>query len=112
MRKLKCFRCGTKFDYYIGKKLVRCQVYRDEYNYPVCEECLHEIINDCWDEDDSVFYSVKNRYDNSYKKFMEDVIFYDCVACGCSYGRYKTDIADCCPECGKEYESRSESRNI
>jgi hypothetical protein len=81
--KLRCFNCGYKFKN-------RNEVFRDKNNYPLCEDCLYEDLDDEWDNDyiDEIIKDVAKDFKGNYKKFK--INFYETMdKCdGCSGKQY------------------------
>lgn len=63
---LKCFRCGKPLD--------KEEVFRDSHNYPVCEDCIREDLDE-WDDDAGgyILELLKNKYNQNYKKYLRNI---------------------------------------
>jgi len=66
--KLKCFYCSRLF-----KK--KNEIFRNELNYPLCEDCFKGLIDDDWRDDgiDNVINDVKNKFNGKYNNFLKDL---------------------------------------
>lgn len=64
--KLSCFNCGSQFK---SKE----EVFRDQNNYPICEDCLCEWLADnFWEEYDDAEYTIrelKTKFNRSFRKW-------------------------------------------
>lgn len=63
--KLRCFTRGCKFK---SKE----DVFRDINGYPICKDCLHECLDEYWDEEfsENIINELK-KYNNSYPKWLK-----------------------------------------
>jgi hypothetical protein len=63
--RLKCFRCEKKFKY--GK-----DVFRNAENYPMCEDCFVEMLEEYWDYDFvmDMIHDIKEKFNRKYNKWL------------------------------------------
>jgi len=64
--KLRCFVRGEKFD---SKE----EVFRNQFDYPICEDCLYEELDHDWDDEyiETIISYLKSKFNRNYNKFQK-----------------------------------------
>ena len=64
--KLRCFTCTQPFK---SKE----EIFRGEKNYPICQDCLIESLEDFWVDDfaEHIFDEIKNKFGKKYTKWYK-----------------------------------------
>ena len=67
MKKLRCFRCGSRFK---NKE----ELFRDSNGHPKCEDCFRETLDMDWDDEfhDDIVNETRRIFGGVFKKWEED----------------------------------------
>ena len=65
--KLKCF--NNRYHKFNSKE----DIFRNEFNHPICAECLIEFLEESWEDEfaEYIFTEIKNKFNRNYNKWFK-----------------------------------------